>query len=204
VPPPIEPIVPPSTAQALPRFAVGLQGGIQWLSAAPKTAKALFDGETSGWQGGGFATYGVTRNVFLTASGTFFQKKGERVFVVDPDGPIARLGHPLTLRLIPAHLSVGYRFEPWPSVVPYLSVGGGAVFFREESTIGVTTEKSSRTKGMGIAIVGVDYVKGGLLAGVQASWSTMPKIVGRSGVSAVYGEDDLGGVSVSLRLGATF
>jgi hypothetical protein len=32
----------------------------------------------------------------------------------------------------------------------------------------------------------------------------LPNAVGTSGVSEVYGENDLGGVSVSIRLGVTF
>ena len=199
------PDVPPPLAEPeTRRFDLGVQGGIRWLTAASQSAKALFDGETSDVELGGFVSYAVTRNVFLSATAQVFQKEGERVFLVDAEGPIVPLGHPLKLRLIPAHLVVGYRFHPWPSVVPYLAVGGGVTFYREESTVGGVTESASTTKGMGIAQAGVDFVTRGVLVGVQASWSTVPNAVGTSGVSEVYGENDLGGVSVSIRLGVTF
>ena len=199
------PDVPPPLAEPeTRRFDVGAQGGIRWLTAASQSAKALFDGETSDVELGGFVSYAVTRDVFLSATAQVFQKEGERVFVVDAEGPVVPLGHPLKLRLIPAHLVIGYRFHPWPSVAPYLAVGGGVTFYREESTVGGVTESVSTTKGMGIAQAGVDFVKRGVLVGVQASWSTVPNAVGTSGVSEVYGENDLGGVSVSVRLGVTF
>jgi hypothetical protein len=202
-PPPIDP--PAIEEEAEPsRFEIGAEGGFRWLSSAPDSAKALFGGETGDVEFGGFLTFAVSRHIFVSASGHFFEKEGERVFVIDPEGPVFPLGHPLKLRLIPAHLVIGYRFYPKPWLVPYLAVGGGATFYREESTIGGVTESESRTKGSGVAAAGVDFVKRGLLVGVKASWTSVPDAVGASGVSAVYGEDDVGGLSVSVRLGVSF
>jgi hypothetical protein len=202
-PPPPEP--PASFAEEDDhRFDVGFQIGVRWLTGVSKSANALFDGEDSGLEVGGFASYAITKSVFLSVSGAYFEKDGQRVFLADADSPWFPLGHPLKVRLIPVNLVVGYRFHPWPSVVPYLAVGGGVTFFDEETTIGGVTESSSSTEGTAIVMGGVDYVKGNLLIGVQGSWSTVPDSVGLGGVSAVYGEDDLGGVTASVRLGIRF
>jgi hypothetical protein len=197
------PASPPAELETR-RLDVAFQVGVRWLTAASRSAEAILDGETSGLELGGFASYAITRNVFLRGAVQVFRKEGQRVFVVEPDGPVFPLGHPLKLRLIPAYVVVGYRFHPWPSVVPYVAVGGGATFSREESTVGVETDSSSSTKGMGIALAGVDYVKSRLVVGVEASWSTVPNALGAGGVSAVYDEKGLGGVAVSAHLGVAF
>jgi hypothetical protein len=206
VPPPPAPTAappPPAPEPEFRRFDFGGQFGYRWLSAAPDSAKAIF-GETGDLEYGGFFSVAVNRSVFLSLSGTYFQKEGERVFLADPDGPWFRLGHPLKLRLIPVNLVVGYRFHVGDSVVPWLAIGGGATFYREESTIGGVTESTEKTEGTGIVMGGVDYVNGNLLFGVQASWSTVPNSVGVGGVSQIYGEDDLGGLGVCVRLGVRF
>jgi len=200
---------PPASVPAEPeararRFDLSFLVGVRWLNAFSRSAEAIFDGETSGVELGGSASYSITNNVFLTAGVQVFEKEGQRVFVTEPDGPVFPLGHPLKLRLTPAYVVVGYRFHPWPSVVPYVAVGGGATFYREESTVGVETDSSSSTKGMGIALAGVDYVKSRVIVGVQASWSTVPNALGAGGVSAVYEEKGLGGVTVSAQVGVTF
>ena len=41
-------------------------------------------------------------------------------------------------------------------------------------------------------------------ARTDVAWSTVPNALGAGGVSAVYDEKDLGGVTVSARLGVTF
>jgi hypothetical protein len=204
-PPPAPPAAPPAPAPEpeFRRFDLGGQFGYRWLSQAPDSAKAIF-GETGDLEYGGFFSVAVNRNVFLSLSGTYFQKEGERVFLADPKGPWFRLGHPLKLRLIPVNLVVGWRFHVGENVVPWLAIGGGATFYREESTIGGITESVEKTEGTGIVMGGVDYVNGNLLFGLQASWSTVPNSVGVGGVSAIYGEDDLGGLAVCARLGVRF
>jgi len=202
-PAPVAAPPPPAAEPEFRRFDFGGQFGYRWLSAAPDSAKAIF-GETGDLEYGGFFSVAVNRSVFLSLSGTYFQKEGERVFLADPAGPWFRLGHPLKLRLIPVNLVVGYRFHVGSSVVPYLAIGGGATFYREESTIGGVTESTEKTEGTGIVMGGVDYVNRNLLFGIQASWSTVPNSVGVGGVSAIYGEDDLGGLSVCARLGVRF
>jgi hypothetical protein len=202
-PPPAAAAPAPAAEPEFRRFDFGGQFGWRWLTGAPESANAIF-GRTGDLEYGGFASVALNRSVFLSVSGTYFEKTGERVFLAKAGDPWFRLGHPLKLRLIPVNLVVGYRFHVGSSVVPYLAVGGGATFYTEESTIGGITESVEKTEGTGIVMGGIDYVNRNLLFGLQASWSTVPNSVGVGGVSAIYGEDDLGGVTVSARLGVRF
>jgi opacity protein-like surface antigen len=198
----VEPAAYPPEADPR-RFDLGIQAGYRWLTQATESANAVF-GDTGDLELGGFASFAVTKSVFLSLSGTYFEKDGQRVFVVDATSPVFELGHPLKLRLAPVNLVVGYRFHVSPSVVPYLAAGGGATFYEEETTIGGITETSSSTHGTLTVMGGVDYVNKNLLFGLQVSWSTVPDSLGVGGVSAIYGEDDVGGLSVSARLGLRF
>jgi opacity protein-like surface antigen len=181
-------------------WGIGVEGGYSEMTNANKSAKAIFDGKTGGGTIGGFLRVGLGRSFFLEAHGRHFQKTGERVFVADAGGEVFRLGHPLTIRLIPVYGAVGYRFLPNSHFAPYVTLGAGATSYKETSDVAGLVETQSATKFSGHGALGVDYLAGPLRFGVEVGYSTVPNTIGESGVSKVYNEKDVGGLTVLARL----
>lgn len=179
---------------------LALDGGYFFMSNARKSAKAVFGGAGGGFAGGAELTVGVGRSFFVGAGGRFFQKTGERVFVADASAPVFRLGHPLKVRTIPVYGLVGFRFSPDATLVPYVSAGAGITSYKEESTVGGLTESNSQSKFSGMLALGADYGRGPVRFGLEANYSLVPGTIGLGGVSAVYGEKDVGGLAVLARV----
>lgn len=181
-------------------WGVGLEGGYAELTNASKSAKAIFDGSTGGGTVGGFIRLGLGQSFFVEAHGRRFQRTGERVFVANNGGEVFRLGHPLTVRLIPVYGVVGYRFGRSSHFAPFVTVGLGATSYKETSDVAGLIETQSATKFSGHGALGLDYFAGPLRFGVEVGYSTVPNTIGEAGVSKVYGEKDVGGLTVLARL----
>ena len=88
----------------------------------------------------------------MSAGVRTFSKEGERVFVARPNGDVARLGFPLSVRLTPVFVTAGYRFRDGRTVVPYAGLGGSINLFREESNVaGLAYEESTSKAGFHVA-----------------------------------------------------
>jgi len=181
-------------------WGIGVEGGYSEMTNASKSAKAIFDGSKGGGTIGGFVCIGLVQSFFLEAHGRHFQKTGERVFIADPAGEVFHLGHPLTIRLIPVYGAIGYRFLPSSHFAPYVTIGLGATSYKETSDVAGLVETQSATKFSGHGALGVDYLAGPLRIGVEVGYSTVPNTIGDSGVSKVYNEKDVGGLTVLARL----
>jgi hypothetical protein len=181
-------------------WAVGVEGGYSEMTNASKSAKAIYDGSKGGGTIGGFVHVALSRSFFAEVHGRHFQKTGERVFVADPNGEVFHLGHPLTIRLIPVYGVAGYRFLPRSDFAPYVTLGLGATSYKETSDVAGLVETQSATKFSGHGALGVDYVTGHLRFGVEVGYSTVPSTIGESGVSKVYNEKDVGGLTVLARV----
>jgi len=181
-------------------WAVGADGGWFDMTNASNTAKAIFGGSAGGSTGGGLVEIGLTRAFFVGAHVRYFQRQGERVFVAAPGSPVFRLGHPLKVRLVPSYAVVGYRFGQSTRWAPWVSLGVGATSYREESNVAGLIESTSSTKAAGHGALGVDFYAGVLRFGLEATYSTVPNTIGTAGVSKVYGEKDVGGVTFAARV----
>jgi outer membrane protein with beta-barrel domain len=181
-------------------WALGVDGGYFAMTNAEKSAKAIFNGSSGGGTIGGFFQLGLGQSFFVSAHGRYFEKTGERVFVVDAGSEVFRLGHPLTIRLIPVYGMVGYRFIHSARWAPYVAVGMGATSYRETSDVAGLIETQSATKAAYHLAAGVDFLTGPIRFGVEVTYSLVPKTIGESGVSKVYGEDDVGGATIVARL----
>jgi hypothetical protein len=186
---------------AAAEVAVSLEGGWAALTNAQKSAEAVFDGANGGATFGAGVTLDVTRSLFVGVGGRFFRKEGERAFVAGPWQPAFGLGLELKVRVIPVHALVGWRFRPGKSLVPHVGLGVGATSYHEESVVGdVAEEPVSETKPSGLAFAGLTYGQGRVRFGLDVSYSMAPDTLGAGGVSAVYGEDDVGGLTAMGRI----
>jgi hypothetical protein len=188
-----------ATAQAAgPSLA--FSGGYFDMTGAKHSAKAVFGGSSGGVTFGGELSYGFESGFYVAAGARYFAKDGERVFVADKNGPVFPLGHPLSVRMIPVEAMVGYRFRRQTSLVPYVGIGGGMTSYRERSTVAGLTESQSASKASGRVSAGAEFGQGGIRFGVEVSYSMVPSTIGVGGVSKVYGETDIGGLSVMGRI----
>jgi len=182
------------------QVAVAVNGGYFTMTGARNSAEAVFGGSGGGFTGGAEVTFGLSRSFFVGAGGRFFQKTGERVFVADAESPVFRLGHPLEIRTIPVYGLLGFHFTPDSKFDPYVSTGAGVTFYNEESTVAEITETNSQTKFSGFVALGADYGRGSVRFGVEANYSFVPNTIGLGGVSAIYGEKDVGGFAILGRI----
>jgi hypothetical protein len=188
-------------AGAAEKWAVSFEGGYQGLNNATDSAKAVFDGSTSGRALGGSARLSLTRSFFVGAGLHVFNKSdGQRVFVDGPGGTVFRLGHPLEIRLRPIYGFVGYRLRPDAVLVPYLAAGAGSASYRETSTVAGVTTAETISKFTWHGAAGLEYARGRLGIGAEVRYTGIPDVIGLGGVSRVYNENDLGGISVIGRL----
>lgn len=193
-----------ATRASARELTLGVEGGWAMLSAT-RSAKAVFDGATGGATFGGSFRVGLGRSLFVGVNGRVFRKEGERAFVPSTGGQAFPLGHPLTLRVVPVHAMAGWRFLPGTSFVPYVALGAGATSYRETSTVGGVAEPPiSQTKASGLAAAGLDYGRGRVRFGIDLSYLVAPDTLGLGGVSAVYGEDDVGGFTALGRVSFVF
>ena len=179
--------------------SITIDGGWYDMTNASQSANAIFGasgGPTIGFTG----EYGVTESLFIRAGARFFQREGERVFVAEPGGEVFEMGHPLTVRIIPAYGLVGFRFLQGARVRPYIGVGGGVASYNEESDVAGELFTFSATKPMGMGVLGFDYGRGSLRFGAEVSYALVPDTIGTGGVSLVYGEDDVGGLTGVVRI----
>jgi hypothetical protein len=185
---------------------LALEGGYNDMTNASRSAQAIFDGRSGGATGGLSARLGLGRSFFVGLAGRYFSRKGERVFVAAPGSPVFRLGHPLTVKIVPVYASLGYRFSQKARLVPYVTVGGGVTSYREESTVAGEVLAFEATKPSGHLALGADFGRGRVRFGAEAGYSFVPKTIGEgiSGVSKVYGEDDAGGLSLLGRVAFIF
>ena len=175
------------------QFAFEGQLGYADLTQAKDSAKAVFDGSSGGFTWGGGAGYRFDNGFFTTLWVRSFSKDGERVFVAAPGDQVFPLGHPLSVRIVPVQVTIGYRFARERSLVPYVGAGGGITSYHEESTVAGLTDSTSETKGSGHVLAGVELGRGTLRGGLELGYTFAPNALGLAGVSQVYDESGVGG-----------
>lgn len=189
-----------ATAASAGEVSLTVDGGWHELTNASNSAKAVFDGKSGGPTFGFAGQFGLGESFFIRAGARIFRRDGERVFVAAPASPVFGLGHPLEVRIIPAYGLIGYRFLQGASLRPYIGVGGGATSYNEESDVAGEIFTSTATKASGHAVAGLDFGRGMFRVGGEVMYSVVPKTIGFGGVSQIYGEDDIGGLSAVVRL----
>jgi hypothetical protein len=179
-------------------LGVSLEGGYFGMTNASKSAKAVFDGTSGGFTGGGSIRYVLARSFFVGVGGHYFKRTGQRVFLADATRTPFRLGHPLTIREVPVYGMVGWRFWPDSRLVPYVALGAGKTSYSEKSIVGGIEDPVGQrvSKFSGHFMAGAEWGRGIVRVGAELMYTTVPDTIGVDGVSKIYGEKDVGGLSV--------
>lgn len=137
--------------------------------------------------------------VFVQGSFERFRETGSRAVVAGSQ--IFSVNSPERITVTPVQGTLGYRGKAHGGLTPF--VGAGAGWYRlEEEALSVSAIDPVSDRHVGYHILGgVEYplTRWVWLAG-EAAWATVPDAIGGSGVSSVFGDDDLGGTTVRLKL----
>jgi hypothetical protein len=159
--------------------------------------------------GGGVEVLRLGGDLFVRGAMTISRATGNRVVVVDDeviefDPPI-----PVTITALQTELGAGWRFTPRPRpgrppsrVVSY--VGGGLLFtrYREATDFDEPDEGQFESFNGYMLFGGVEFPLGGSIVGAgEVQYRTVPNALGDGGVSAAFGDTDLGGIAVRFLVG---
>lgn len=187
-------VLVPSSARAQTVDVRGFaEAGVTTFTAS-QSFKAVL-GSSSGPLFGGGGGVVVARHIFIDVTAARFQKDGSRVFVFN--GQVFNLNIPTTIRVTPLDVSGGYRFASGSSrVVPY--AGGGVSWrkYEETSDFAAAGENVNETFHGYHVVGGAEFrVNGWFGVAGEAKYTAIPNALGKdpNGVSAQYGEKDLGG-----------
>jgi hypothetical protein len=184
-----------STHRPIELFGSGHVGYGAWL--AHNTFNAVL-GSSGEPVFGGAAQMRVHGRLFVEASVERFQRTGERVFV--QNGQVFKLGITDTVRVIPVAVTLGYRHDDRHRT-SYVGGGIGRYFYEERSAFADSSENPSERFTSYHALVGVEFAnRAWLRTAVEAQFTSVPGALGSSGTAAAFGEHNLGGVQVRLKL----
>lgn len=196
---------PPSRPQPAPARATTSVRAFGDLGFTMFTAKDSVEatlGSASGRVFGGGAEVVLPQQIFAGVRVSRFSAEGERVFVFN--GQTFPLGIPMSVQITPVLLTGGLRFgTPRSGVRPYL--GGGIGWYRYEETSDFATSADDVSETFqGYHVLGGAEFRISRLLGIagEAQWATVPDALGQNplGASAAFGDTDLGGTTVRVKI----
>jgi Outer membrane protein beta-barrel domain len=167
-------------------------------AAAKQTFEAVFDKSLLPFWGGGVQV-ALRSGIYIEVSASRFEKTGQRAFVFN--GQAFPLGIPLTAKITPLEVSAGYRFTLSPRIIPYAGAGMARYAYVETSGFSDSGENVDTTHA-GYLVVGGVEVRAHRWVGVSidVQYTHVTGILGTAGISKDFGEDNLGGTAVRVKV----
>jgi hypothetical protein len=199
-------------AVAVPAAAQSSDDGIgfrayglyDWVSlSASESFDATF-GETriSGF-GAGAEVLDVWKGLFgRVAFSRMTKEEGTRVFVVD--GLVIPTNVGLEVEMTPLEFGAGWRhaLDPDDRYVVYGGMSGLRMTYKETSEFAESGDDVDESFNGYAVFAGLDVLAAPFVfGGVEVQYRSVPDAIGAGGVSAVFGEDDLGGVVFRVLFG---
>jgi hypothetical protein len=170
--------------------------GYQFLLAKDSFRAVL--GDAHGFTFGGGAEVRFHDRFFVGASVARFEENGERVFV--SNGEVFRLGIRDTIRIVPLAITGGYRYTVTEGAV-YVGGGFGRYYYRETSDFAAAGENIDESHPAYHLLTGIEFPRrGSFRAAIELQYTSVPDALGSSGASAVFGEHNLGGFDIRLKV----
>jgi opacity protein-like surface antigen len=188
------PIIP----QDEPDIAFRAYGNVGLMFFSARDSFEATFGAARGPAFGGGVQVRFANGFFLEGGYEWFRKTGERVFV--NDGEVFQLGVDNTITIEPLTATAGYRFGQG-RVTPYVGGGVGSYRFRESAPV-ADDEEDVDERHIGYHVLGgLEFSgEGWLAAAVEGQYRTVPDGLGSGGVSALFGEDNLGGIVLQFKI----
>jgi opacity protein-like surface antigen len=171
-------------------------GAYQWF-LANDSFKAILDKSSGFFYGGGGQA--IFHNIFVDVGWEQFKKSGSRVAVVD--GEVFPLGIKDTITMQPFRVTGGYRFRLSNGNTAYAGGGAGSMHFKEVSEFAEPGENTDERFGSwnlvgGTEVRAMKYV----FFSVEFRYESVPNAVGAPGVAGEFGEKDLGGFGIGVKV----
>ncbi len=194
----------PAAARQAPAYPARLQirpfvsAGTTWFTAS-KTFDAVLGSDQGQDFGGGL---NLTRGrLWLEIGARQFSKSGERVFTTG--GEVFPLGIDTDITMTPLEVTAGWRFRPLFSgrVRPQLGVGYTRLRYEESAAFAQDGDDVDETFN-GFHVVGGIEVRLHRWVGLGGDvvWTSVADAIGEGGASKAFGEDNLGGTSLRVKL----
>lgn len=175
------------------------------VGATMFSASQSFDailGTARGTVFGGGGEVVTPQRIFAGVRLSRFQKDGQRVFVFEDE--TFDLGIDTQIRVTPIEVTGGYRFrEVARRIVPYAGAGLSWHRLQETSDFAAESENVDETT-RGFHVLGGAEFRLARYVGVggELQWTTVPDGLGSdpNSVAAAFGESDLGGTSIRLKI----
>ncbi len=148
---------------------------------------------------GGGAQVVFPNGAFVQGSFERFRDTGSRALVSGTQ--IFTVDSPERITVTPIQGTVGYRAAPAAGLTPY--IGAGVGWYRlEEASLTPSAIDPVSDAHVGYHVVGgVEYpLAPWLWVAGEIGWATVPDLLGESGVSSLFGEDDLGGTTFRFKV----
>ena len=177
-------------------FAFGNVGVTMWN--ASNTFEAVLGSSTTPMFGGG-GQVRFNGRIIIEAAVERFSKNGERVFVTN--GQVFKLGIRDTVRVTPVLVTALYR-QPGHRVAFYGGGGFGQYFFKEDSDFADPSENiNDRFTGYHF-VFGAEFgtLASVLKAAIEVQVASVPNALGTTGASLAFGEHNLGGIQVRVKI----
>lgn len=186
--------VPNAAAQEV-RVRAVVEGGLVVLDA--RRSFEAITGSRSGPVWGGGLDVVLADRIGVGVRVARIERAGERVFPFR--GTVIPLGVPTTIRVTPIELTGTYRLVRG-RVVPYAGGGVGWHHYAETSP-GADPGENVEDSFVGYHVAGGAEVRvtGWLRLAGEAGWATVPGAL-TGGVADTFGESDLGGTTLRLRV----
>ena len=188
-----KPPAPPPPAFRARGYA---SGAYQWF-LANDSFKAIL-GKSSGffYGGGGQAIF---RNIFVDVGWEQFKKTGSRVVVVD--GEAFQLGIKDTITMQPFRVTGGYRVRLSNGNTAYAGGGAGSMRFKEVSDFAEPGDNTDESFASWNVVAGAEArAMKYLFFSVEFRYEGVPNAVGAPGVAGEFGEKDLGGFGIGVKV----
>ncbi len=192
-----QPSTPPAYPDGLDIRPV-VSVGTTWFTAADTFDAVLGSDRGQDWGGGVNVTQGPA---FLELTARRFSKSGTRVFVTDTKD-VFPLDIPVDVSTTTFEAAAGWRFRPlFGRLRPY--VGAGYTRLQYEETADFAGDGDDVKEGFnGFHVLGGVEVRVTRWIGLAGDvvWTSVADAIGQAGASKAFGEDNLGGTSLRLKL----
>jgi len=177
-------------------FFVG--GGYKSFMPAADTFKALYDSSGAPVFTAGMK-FDLDSGFFLGVEASYISKSGERVWVAS-DGTAIKTGIAEDLSIIPLTATLGFYFVQFGDVRVYAGAGGGFYLVKIDCEVDSYDRNES---GFGFfGALGADFnLSEAIYLTIEGRYDSVTGLIGGSGVPALFGEDDLGGLSGMMKIG---
>jgi hypothetical protein len=166
--------------------------------AAKKTFDAVFGQSRQPFWGGGVQV-ALQSGIYVEIGASRFKKTGQRAFAFN--GQTFPLGIPLTATITPFEVTGGYRFRLSPGVIPYAGVGISRYAYVETSDFSDAAENVDTAQWGYLIVGGAEFrVHRWVGVGVDAQYTRVTGILGSGGISREFGENNLGGTALRVKV----